>query len=308
MAEEVFLIGLIVASFRIATPLLLAATGELYGQLSGVLNLGVEGMMIMGALASFLAALVTGNYWLALLIGLITGGAMALVHAYMSISLKVDQVISGLALTILGLFLSQFVYIAFLGRAIETIEIWAPTPIPILSQIPIIGPSFFSLHFITYFAIIMSLISIIFVKRTTWGLAIRAVGQNARACDTLGIRVMRLRYLCVIFGGFMAGLGGAFLTLAYFNTFFTKMTAGRGWIALAIVVFSRWRPSWVLVGGLFFGFLDSFQLRLQASGLPIPFQFSLMFPYLLTLIALVVVSRRQVSPAELTKPFIREKH
>lgn len=307
MVEEIFLTGLIAAGLRIATPILLAGLGEAIAQRSGVINLGVEGMMIMGAFTSFLTVYVTGNYFLGLSVGLITGALMALIHASMSITLKVDQIVSGLALTILGMALSTFLFVSVLGRKIVVVDIWEPITIPVLSETPIIGPALFQQHILTYFAFALALILTIFLFRTTWGLTIRTLGENPAASDSVGIRVERARYLCTIFGGLMAGMAGAYLTLAHFNSFFSGMTAGRGWIAIAVVIFGRWRPSWVLAGGLLFGLLDSLQLRLQALGVPLPHQFSLMLPYLFTLIALVVVARRGHAPAALGIPYTRGK-
>lgn len=307
MAEEIFLAGLIAAGLRIATPILLAGLGEAIAQRSGVINLGVEGMMIMGAFASFLTVYVTGNYLLGLSVGLITGALMALIHASISITLKVDQIVSGLALTILGLALSTFLYVSLFGREAVSIDLWEPITIPVLSEIPIIGPALFQQHIITYFAIALALILTIFLFRTTWGLTIRTLGENPAAADSVGIRVYRVRYLCTIFGGLMAGMAGAYLVLAQINSFFSGMTAGRGWIAIAVVIFGRWRPSWIFAGGLLFGLLESFQLRLQALGVPLPHQFSLMLPYLFTLIALVVVARRGHAPAALGIPYTRGK-
>ncbi len=305
MSQEIFITGLIAAAVRIATPILLAAQGENIAERSGILNLGVEGMMIMGAFTSFFTIYFTGNYWLGLLVGLTTGALMALIHSLMSISLKVDQVVSGLVITILGLALSTYLYLSLFGRTIVVIDAWKPTPIPILSQIPIIGSALFNHNILTYFAIIFTVISSVFIFRTTKGLTVRAVGENPLASDTVGIKVERTRYLCTIFGGLMAGMAGSCLSSVNFNSFFSGMTAGRGWIAIAVVIFGRWRPSWVLVGAMLFGFLDSFQLRLQASGFPIPKQIILMTPYLLTLVALVLVSRRARAPAALAIPYVK---
>ncbi len=307
MSVEIFITGFLAASFRIATPVFLAALGETFAERSGVLNLGVEGMMVMGAFASFLTVYFYGNYWLGLSVGLIAGALFSLIHAFMSITLKVNQVVSGLAITILGLALSTFLYIGFFGRTNVVVETWAPTKIPILSEIPVIGPVLFQQHIITYFAIVLAGVSAIFLSRTTWGLVIRAVGENPSCTDSLGISVYRPRYLCTIFGGLMAGMAGTYLTLISFNSFFPNMTAGRGWIAIALVIFGHWSPSWVFGGALLYSLFDSFQLRLQSSGIPFPSQFSLMFPYLLTLIVLMLVARRRRRPAALAKPYIRGK-
>ncbi len=305
MVEEIFITGLIAATVRIATPILLAAHGENIAERSGVLNIGVEGMMIMSAFISFSAIYFTGDYWVGLLAGMGTGMLIAAIHAFMSISLKVNQIVSGLALTILGLALSTYLYISFFGRTIVLVQTWETTAIPILSEIPIIGQALFNQHLLTYFAIIFTIISSILIYRTTRGLSIRSVGENPLAADTAGVKVQRTRYFTTVFGGLMAGVAGVCLTSVNFNSFFSGMTAGRGWIAIAVVIFARWRPSWVLVGAMLFGFLDAFQLRLQAMGFPIPKQLILMTPYLLTLIALVIVSRRAYAPAALGTPYVK---
>jgi len=305
MMWEVFLTGIIAATIRIATPILLAALGEAFVERSGVLNLGIEGMMIMGAFISFLTLSVTGNHWLALSAGLITGMLMALIHAIMSIKLKVDQIVSGIALSILGMALSTFLYLSIFERTVQVVKIWGSTHIPVLSQIPIIGPGLFQHHIITYLVFILFLISTIFFSRTAWGLTIKAVGENPAAADSVGINVERVRYLCTIFGGLMSGLAGAYLTLVLFNSFLSGMTAGRGWIAIAVVIFGRWRPPWILVGGLFFGFFDSLQLRFQTLGIPLPPTFFLMFPYIFTLIALIAFGRKRYAPAALCVSYTR---
>ncbi len=303
MVEEIFYIGIIAASLRSATPIILAALGETFAERSGVRNLGVEGMMIMGAFISFFAVYLTGNHWLGLLAGLVIGALLALLFAYMSITLKVDQIISGLVITIFGLALSWFLYLSFLGQKVTTVEVWGPTSIPLLNQIPIIGPSLFNQNILTYFAIILAFILTIFLFRTTSGLAIRAVGENPLAADTTGIKVERTRYLCTIFGGIMAGIAGACLATVNFNSFISNMTAGRGWIAIVMVIFGRWRPSWVFGGGLLFGFLESLQLRLQALYFPLPRHVILMTPYLFTLVVLVLVSKKARGPAALAIPY-----
>ncbi len=305
MAEEIFITGLIAASLRIATPILFAALGETIAERAGVMNLGVEGTMILAAFTSFLTVIITGNHLLGLLAGILIGAFLSFIHAYLSVSLKVNQIVSGLVFTIFGLAMSTALFLMYFGRTVETVTTWETTPIPLLSQIPIIGPALFQQNVLVYAAIILVIVLSILLFRTSWGLAIRAVGENPLAADSLGVRVERMRYICTIFGGVMAGIGGACLSLVNFNSFFANMTAGRGWIAIAIVIFGRWRPSLVLGGSLLFGVLESTQSRLQAMGIPIPNQFILMTPYLLTLVALVIMGRKSRQPAALGVPYVK---
>ena len=302
MAEE-FVTGLIAASLRVGTPIIIAALGETIAERSGVMNLGVEGMMIMSAFTSFATIYLTGNNWLGLLVGLTTGALMASLHAYMTVSLKINQIVCGLVFTILGLALSTYLYLSYFGNRVTTIAGWAPTPVPILNQIPIIGPAIFQQNIITYMAIILTVILTIFLFRTSAGLTVRAVGEHPLAADTVGIKVKRARYLCTIFGGLMAGMAGTVLITVNITSFFSGMTTGRGWIAIAIVIFGRWTPSLVFAGGFLFGFLDSLQVRLQALSFPIPTQIILMTPYIFTLVALLLVARRSSGPAALGTPY-----
>ena len=273
-----------------------------------MLNLGIEGIMLMGAFTGFAVAYFTGNIWLGVLAVLLVCALLGLLMSFMSVTLGADQVISGLAITLLGTGLGFFLFRMLFGvrTTLPYIEGFRTVSIPILSEIPILGPALFQQYALVYIVLLIVPISAIVLFRTTLGLKITAVGENPRAADTAGINVYRIRYLCVIIGAILAGLGGAFLSLVQFHTFLSGMTAGRGFIAIALVIFSRWNPYLALGGALLFGGVDALQMRLQASGLfPLPSQFALMFPYLLTLIILIVVGRKVKGPASLCTPYKR---
>jgi simple sugar transport system permease protein len=295
---------------RIATPILYAAMGELVAERSGVLNLGVEGMMLTGALVGFLVTYYTGKLWLATLMAVIAGMLLAFIMAFMAATLKVDQIITGLAINLVALGLTTYGYrLAFKNVGTQnpaTIPTYGAVRVPILCNIPFLGEILFSQHLLTYAAFLAVPLISLFLYRTRFGLELRGIGDNPRALDMKGVSVSRYQYLAVIFGGAMAGLGGAFLTQASTGIFVPQISAGRGWIAVAIVIFGNWKPSWVLLGSLFFGLVDSTQLSLQAVGLDLPYQLLLSLPYVLTILALVVNRSRSESPLSLGRPYIRE--
>ena len=304
---EEFLIAVLAAAVRMGAPILFAAFGEIFAERSGVINLGVEGMMIMGTLAGFIGAYFTGNLWVGVLLGMIAGGLMSLIHAFLSITLRANQVISGIVLTFFGLGLTGFIGKSMIG---QTVPSFGPIHIPVLGDIPVVGPVFFQQNILVYLAFILVPLTWVILFRTRLGLEIRAVGENPMAADSLGVDVYRIRYLCVFIGGILAGLGGAFLSLAYTHMWIEGMTAGRGWIAIAVVIFSMWRPQWALIGAFLFGGVDAFQLRLQAIGIGIPYHILMMMPYVVTIIVLVIVStgarRKKIgAPASLGVPYIR---
>lgn len=305
MIEAISTIG--ARGVRLAAPLLLAALGETFAERSGVLNLGIEGMMLMGAITGFWITVFTQNLLLGLLAAMVAGGLMGLLMAFMSVTLRVNQIVAGLSLWILGLGLSGFFYrLGIKGPyAYPTIHTLSDVSIPGLSQIPVIGKILFNQNLLVYLALVAVPICYFILFKTAWGLNITAVGENPRAADTLGIDVFRTRYICVIIGGILAGLAGAFLPLAWMGSFNENMTAGRGFIAFALVIFGAWKPRRVLLGALFFGGIDAIQMRLQVTGMWIPHQFFLMLPYVLTIIALIIFSKRAVGPAALTKPYVR---
>jgi ABC-type uncharacterized transport system permease subunit len=305
--NQAFIISLLAGTLRLSTPIILAGLGEVYAERGGVLNLGVEGIMLMGAFASFWATFETGNVWLGLLIGMGVGALMGLIMALFTVVLGLDQVISGMGIYFLGVGFSTFLYrIAFGVRTNPpTVEGLKTISIPYLSEIPILGPVLFEHDILVYASMILVPILGFILSRTWAGLQIRAVGENPEAADTLGVKVNLVRTLCVMAGGVLAALGGAHVSIAHLKIFSDNMTVGRGFIAVAIVYFGKWRPFMTFVGALVFGGAYALQLLIQASGSTIPHQILLMLPYALTIIILVFVAREARGPAALTRPFKR---
>jgi simple sugar transport system permease protein len=305
---QAIVVSILAATFRLATPIMLAALGEIIAESAGVLNLGVEGIMLMGAFMSFWITYSTGNLWLGVFIGVFIGCLMGFLMAFLSVTLGLDQVLCGMGLYFLGLGLSGFFYRVIFGvrTTPPIIEGIKDFPIPFLSQIPIIGPILFNQDILVYLTYVLLPFSVFIVYKTTFGLKIRAVGENPRASDTLGINVYFIQYICTIIGGALAALGGAYLSLAHLHTFWEGMTLGRGFIAVALVYFGKWHPYRTFVGALIFGWAYAFQMWLQAEKAPVPYQILLMFPYILTLIVLALVSRKARGPASLAIPYKRE--
>lgn len=307
-----FIVGLLQATLRTTTPLLLAAIGEMFSERSGVLNIGLEGIMLIGTLIGFLASYMTGNVWLGVLAGALAGSLIALIHAVLSVSMGVSQVVSGVGINILCVGLSMTIYRVVFGPSLISAPMapgQEPIHVPVLSDLPVVGPVLFQQLPVVYLALALVPISWFVLYRTELGLKIRAVGEQPLAAETLGVSVQGIRYLSVLVCGFLTGLAGTFLSLGLLNIFLDNMTAGRGWIALAVVIFGRWQPWGILGAALFFGFADALQLRIQALGFNIPYQFLLMIPYALTMIALIgAVGRRSASPGALGKPYTGEAH
>jgi simple sugar transport system permease protein len=299
------LIGILASGIRLATPYLYASIGETFGQRSGVLNLGIEGQMLLGAFAAFYVALTTGNLWLGVLAAVIVGAVMGLAMAFVSINLQAEQGISGIGFYLFGLGLSDLLFQKLMGT-VETVSGFPPINIPVLSGIPVLGEIFFSQNMLVYGAFALVPIGWFVLNKTTLGLKIRSVGENPEAADSLGVSVSRVRYFTVTFGGIMSGVAGASLSIALLNVFQQGMTAGLGFIAVALVYFGGWRPGGVLLGALLFSMVNSLQLWVQVLGIPIPSDFAVMMPYVLTILALVVTVQRVRSPSALTKPFKRE--
>lgn len=291
-----------------ATPLFLAALGELVAERSGVLNLGVEGMMVMGAAAGFAAAYVSGSTLVGAVAGTAAGALMALLFGALTVVFAVSQVASGLALTIFGLGLSGLLGSGFVGLKRESAPHLA---IPGLSDLPLVGRLVFGEDYFVYTALLLAVAVSYVLKRSRAGLVLRAVGDNHASAHALGVPVRRVRMLAVLFGGACAGLGGAYLSLAYTPFWSPEMTAGRGWIALALVVFASWRPWRALGGALLFGGATVLQLQAQAFGIGLPGQFMSAVPYLATILALVLLSLRRrsgsVSPAMLGTAFVPDR-
>jgi simple sugar transport system permease protein len=292
-----------------STPLLLAAAGELVVERSGVLNLGVEGMMIMGAACGFAAAWFTGSTLVGALAGTLAGATLALVFALLTLGLAVNQVATGLALTILGTGLSGLIGAGFVGQRIDE----APhLHLPILTGLPAVGRILFGHDAFVYGSIALLVGIWRFLYRTRAGLALRAIGDNPASAHALGYPVLRVRLLAVLFGGACAGLAGAYLSLAYTPFFVPGMTAGRGWIALALVVFASWRPLRLVAGAYLFGTVSILQLHTQALGLGIPSQLMTSLPYLATIVVLVLISRTRgtagsAAPASLGTAFVPDR-
>jgi simple sugar transport system permease protein len=278
-----FLLTVITAS----TPLLLAATGELVTEKSGVLNLGVEGMMLVGAIAGFAVTASSGSAALGILAAVIAGTLMSLIFAFLTLTLMANQVATGLALTIFGVGFSALVGSGFVGFAID------PLPglsIPGIRAIPIIGPILFGQDFLVYLSIAAVIGVGWFLAKSRAGLVLKAVGDSHHSAHAIGYSVIKIRYLATMFGGAMAGLGGAYLSLSYTPMWAENMTAGRGWIALALVVFATWRPGRLVAGAYMFGLISVMQLHAQGAGIHVPSQFMSMLPYLATVIVLVIIS------------------
>jgi general nucleoside transport system permease protein len=299
------LLGILASGIRLATPYLFASIGEAYSQRSGVLNLGVEGQMLLGAFFAFYVAKLTDNLWLGVLAGMGVGALMGLAMAFVTINLQAQQGISGIGFYLFGLGLSNLLFQLLIGT-VETISGFPRISIPLLSEIPLVGNIFFNQNILVYLAFLLVPISSFVLNKTTLGLKIRSVGQNPVAADSLGVSVAGVRYFTVIFGGTMSGLAGASLSIALLNVFQQGMTAGQGFIAVALVYFGAWRPWGVLAGALLFSLVNGLQLWIQVLGIPIPSEFAVMMPYVLTILVLALSVSKVRAPAALTKPFERE--
>jgi simple sugar transport system permease protein len=300
-------IGFLAATVRLSTPLLLAASGELVTERAGVLNLSIEGMMLNGALFGFLGAYFSGSLFVGWLAGMLAGALLALLFSFFAITLRSHQVIVALGINLLALGETSFLYRKIFGLATLTPQIKPalPHPIPTLSHIPLLGPVLFDQTILTYAAFLFPPLVWIFLYKTPAGRSLRAVGENAVAADSVGVDVQCIRYLATIFGGLLAGLAGAYLSTVALNLFLENMTGGAGWIAVTIVIFGNWSPLGIALAALTFGGAEALQLRLQSSGIGVPREFIVMFPYLLTLVALSGFVKRSKSPAQLCIPFIR---
>ncbi|BAZ52877.1 putative permease protein of sugar ABC transporter [Nostoc sp. NIES-4103] len=299
-------ISLIISdTLQAATPLILASLGELVTEKSGVLNLGVEGMMLVGAIAGFIATSVLGNIYLGLLIALLSGIAIALIYALLVVTISANQVATGLALSIFGSGLSAFVGAAYVGKTVTGLQ---PVSIPVLKSIPILGEALFNQDILVYASVVLVMLVWWFLRHTRAGLVLQSIGESPTTADALGLPVYRVRYLAVIFGGAMAGLAGGYLSLAYTPLWTENMTAGRGWIAIALVVFATWKPQRILLGAYLFGGVSAIQLILQALGVDISPYLLSSLPYLATILVLVLIShnatRMQLEvPASLGQSF-----
>jgi simple sugar transport system permease protein len=301
LLETSIIISVLAATVRIATPILLAAIGEMIAERSGVYNMGLEGTMLMSAFTAYLGAYYTGSLWLGVLVAVATGGVMSLVFAFLVISLKVEQIVTGLALNLLGSGLSIFWLRAAFANASQTptIPFFDNAPIPVLSDIPFLGSILFDQKLLTYLALLAVPAAWYLLFRTRYGLELRCAGENPKALDIKGIDVSTRQYAAVVFGGVMAGLGGAFLTVGSAARFVPEMTNGRGWLAIVIVIAGMWRPVPVLLATLVFSFLDALQLQIQGIGVAIPYQLLLAMPYICAILVLAIRRSQSGAPAML---------
>jgi simple sugar transport system permease protein len=298
------LVGVLTSAIRLATPYLFASIGEAFAQTSGVVNLGVDGIMLVGGFAAFYVTLHTGNVWLGMLAAVIAGLLMGLLMSLISVTLKAEQGISGIGLYMFGLGLSSLLFKVLVGTPI-TLTGFQPIAIPYLSRIPLLGEILFNHSLPVYAAFLLVPIAWWFLDKTTWGMKIKAVGQNPAAADSLGVSVDRVRYFSVCLGGVLAGVAGASLSTSLVNLFQENLTAGLGFIAVALVYFGGWRPLGILAGALLFSTVNAFQLWVQVKGVDIPSDVAIMLPYLLTIAVLAFTMNRVRTPAALNKPFER---
>ena len=309
-------IGIAHSGIRLATPYLYAALGEMLAQRSGVLNLGVEGIMLMGAFTGFYTLFQTGSPWLGVLVAALVGTIMGLLMSFISVTLKAEQGISGIGLYLFGLGASSLLFKVLLGT-VEGVEGFNDMQFCLanvginsdlcLYQLPVVGPILFNHSIIVYGAYLLVPVLWFVLQKTTWGLSVRAVGQNPSAADSLNVSVARIRYTTVSLGGMLAGVAGASLTIGLLNNFSEGMTAGSGFIAVALVYFGGWSPMGVMAGSLLFSTVTAMQLWAQVLKFPIPSNLAVMMPYLLTIIALAIPFRRAQQPASLSKPFTRSE-
>lgn len=301
-----FLSSAIVASI----PILFAAVGEVFDQRSGIMNLGLEGVMLMGAVSGYVAVVKTGSLWLGVACALGAGLLMGLLFGFLVITLQADQTVCGLSITLFGTGLSG--YIGKTVSGVASSKVFSPVAIPLLSKIPVLGPILFNQDVLVYVMYLVVALSWFYIYKTKHGLILRSLGENPGTADALGINVFRLRYCYTCLGSMLAALGGAYLTLVYTPLWADEMTSGKGWIALALVIFSTWNPALVAVGAVLFGGINVLALRMQVGGVGIPSQFLNMLPYLCTILVLILTTgnfggrRKSAAPKALGQPYDRE--
>jgi simple sugar transport system permease protein len=300
--------GLWAASVRIATPLLFGTLGALLCERAGVLNLGIEGIMAFGAMIGWLAVYEGAPLWLGMGAAALAGAVFGGLHALLTVKLGASQHVTGLGITLLASSLATFLFrlaIPVSGSP-PTVVAFQPLDVPLLSALPFLGPALFRQTAPSYLAVLLCVLLAYGFARTPLGLALRITGENPHAAEAQGLNPIRIRVGAVIAGSALMGMGGAFLTLAAFNSFFPTMVQGRGWVCIALVVFASWRPERALLGALLFALIDAYQLRLQqVVGKVVPYQLFLMLPYLMSIVALLLVARRTLAPKALMQPYRR---
>jgi general nucleoside transport system permease protein len=308
--DQILQLGFLAAILRIATPLLFATLGEMFSERAGVLNLGIEGIMLISAMTGFSGAYFSGDLWIGIAVAVATGVVFGFLHAVLTVALGLSQHVAGIGLTLLTSGLAYFLFRLVFGQQAvpPSIKSFTTLPVPFLVDIPVVGPLFFNQFALTYAAFLAVPVAAFLLYRTPWGLALRMTGENPRAADAAGVSVIGKRFQAVILGGALMGVAGAFLSMAQFNAFTFGVISGRGWVAIALVVFGRWDPWRCALAALLFAAIDALQLRLQAAGLGhIPYEVFLILPFLLTIVAMALVSRNAVAPAALLKPFRKEE-
>ena len=304
-----FIGNLLIATVRMSIPLIFIALAELYSEKAGMVNIGLEGLAAIGSLIGFLASYITGNVWLGILLGAIAGCLINMIYAFACINLCADQTVYGMAINIFAPALASFIYRIYFGTgsSLSQIELMKTISIPVLKDIPFVGELIFDQTPMVYIAFGLVIFTKIFFKKTQAGLNYKSIGEHPQAAATLGINVVRTKYIACIICGALSGIGGAYLTTCYSNTYTEGNVAGRGFIALAAVIFGRWTGGGVLVACLFFGFCDALQIRLQVASIGIPYQFFQMIPYVATVIALSVVGVKKLGPMAAGKPYRKEE-
>lgn len=304
-----FFVQLFLSTIRMATPILLVAMAELYSERAGLVNIGLDGIMSMGALIGFLFGYMTGNPVLGILAGALAGIAVNMIYAFCTITLCAEQIVYGMAINIFAPALASFIYRAYFSDTSTVVQgiSMKPVAIPLLSQIPIIGPLFFNHPVLVYLSYLLVPVTAVFLNKTKAGLNFKAVGEYPKAAETLGVNVIRQKYLASTICGALAGIGGAYLTICYTSTYSEGIVAGRGFIALSAVIFGRWMPGGVMLACLLFGFCDAIQIRLQLLSPGTPYQLLQMIPYLCTLVVLVIFGIKKSGPKANGKPYFREE-
>jgi len=304
--DILFTASLWAAAIRIASPLIFATLGELICERAGVLNLGIEGIMTVGAFAGWLTVYMGGDLWFGVIVAALAGAAFGFLHAVLTVPLGLSQHVTGIGITLLATSITYYAYRLVFPEVTSPpkIEPFTPWAVPVLSDIPFLGEALFRQTPLTYLAFIMVGLVAWFLYKTPGGLALRTAGENPAAVEAQGIDVIRVRMVAVMAGSALMGIGGAFLTMSAFNSFYFDMVNGRGWICIALVVFGSWRPGKALLGAILFGAFDAYQLRLQQlAGAFVPYQVFLMMPYILSILALIVMSRRAAYPRALMVPY-----
>ena len=302
---EIFILGLIAATLRVATPLIFGTLGELFAERSGVLNLGIEGTMFLGAFVGFAVASQSGSLWLGFFAAILAGIVSGLLMSLLAVWLGVNQHVSGLGITILWTGFSLFGFRLIFGEPKIPPSINSFVPISPFKNVPILG-TIFEQHILTYISLLLIPLVWWVINRTRFGLNIRAVGENPEAADAAGLNVYTIRTLALMIGGGLMAAGGAFLSLAQLGAFTYGIIAGRGWVCIALIIFANWNAIGVLWGALIFGGVSALQLRLQVTGIKLPYEVFLALPYVVTIVALAIAGRNASAPAMLLKPYRRE--